>query len=261
MTLTRWDRAGSLPIPRDGRLRPELAALPADELPDVDTLFTFMRDAELRFQTLRMRIEERTQTTGGPMTTTFDVLVQHPGDAKVLTAEAGAGPAGHYEVWISDGSVVRTYVAARRVGTQRPVRERIRGVVDDLDLPGRSRIYVPVTQLPMESLPDLFIHPGGYCQNVLATGACQVTGSALHAGREAILLEVRHPRTVEVTADRPDFTIRLAVDRLFGAIVRLEESVAGQVTRLAVATVFEPDVTLPPAAFQFTFPSDAQILY
>ena len=58
MSSTRlWDRAASLPVPVDGRHRPELASLPAG-LPDVDTLFTFARDAELRFETLRMRIEE-----------------------------------------------------------------------------------------------------------------------------------------------------------------------------------------------------------
>ena len=261
MTLTRWDRAGSLPVPLDGRPRPELATLPADELPDVATLFTFMRDAELRFQTLRMRIEERTGTTHGDLVTTFDVLLEHPGRAKVLTSEPGAGPAGRYEVWVSDGSTVRTYVAERKVGTQRPVRPRVRGVVDDPDLPGRSRVYVPLTQLPMESLAEAFIHPGGYCQNVLATGECRVVGTAPHGDREAILVEVRHPRVVEVMADRPDFTIRLAIDRLYGAIVRLEESVGGQVTRLADAVVFEPDAPLPPSAFAFTFPTDAQILY
>jgi hypothetical protein len=260
MTLTRWDRAGSLPVLRDGRQRPELTSLPTDDLPDVDTLFTFMRDAELRFQTLRLRIEERTKTAAGPTLAAFDVLLQHPGRAKVLTSEPDAGPAGHYEVWISDGEVVRTYVAARKVGTQRPVRPRIRGA-DEPDLPGRSRVYTPVTQLPMESLPDLFIHPAGYCQNVLATGECRVTGEAIQGGRQTILLEVRHPRVIEVTADRPDFTIRLSVDRLYGAIVRLEESVAGQVTRLATATVFDPDAPLPPAAFEFRFPSDATILY
>jgi hypothetical protein len=261
MTLTRWDRAGSLPVPRDGRSRPELATLPNDGLPDVDTLFTFMRDAELRFETLKMRIEERTQTAEGPRLEVFDVLLQHPGRAKVLTSEAGVGPAGHYTVWISDGELVRTYEADRKVGTQRPVRPRVRGVIEESDLPGRSRIYVPLTRLPAESLPDLFVHPGGYCQNVLATGECRITGESLQQGREAIHVEVRHPRVIEVTADRPDFTIRLAVDRLFGAIVRLEESLSGEVTRLATATVFDPNAPLPPGAFEFRFPTDATVLY
>jgi len=261
VTATRWDRAGSLPVPVDGRRRPELAALPPEELPDVTTLFTFMRDAELRFQTLRMRIEERSVTATGPTLTTYDVVLQHPGQAKVLTSQPDAALAGGYEVWVSDGETVRTYVADRKVGTQRPVRPRVRGVDDEPDLPGRSRAYLPLTQLPMESLADLFIHPGGYCQNVLATGECRVVGTEVHEGREVILLEARHPRTVEAMADRPDFTVRLAVDRLYGAIVRLEESIGGSVTRLAVAVVFEPDTPLPPSAFAFTFPTDALILY
>jgi hypothetical protein len=260
VTVTRWDRAGTLPAPA-GRRRPALATLPPDELPDVDTLFDFMRDAELRFDTLRMRIEERTGTTHGEVISATDILLRHPGHAKVLTSDPRAGPAGHYEIWISDGKTVRTYVADRRVGTERSVRPRVRGVVDDPDLPGRSRIYVPLTQLPMETLPELFIHPGGYCQNVLGTGDCLVTGEVLHGGRQTILLECRHPRVVEVMADRPDFTIRLSVDRLDGAIVRLEESIGGRATRLAEAVVFEPDAPLPPAAFDFSFPSDAQVLY
>ena len=52
-------RAADLLPVRRRRRRPELVALPADELPSVAELFTFMRDAELRFDTLRMRIEER----------------------------------------------------------------------------------------------------------------------------------------------------------------------------------------------------------
>ena len=65
MTSTRlWDRAAALPVPADGRRLPELAALPIG-LPTSTTLFDFMRDAELRFATLRMRIEERTRTARG----------------------------------------------------------------------------------------------------------------------------------------------------------------------------------------------------
>ena len=58
MTSIRlWDRAADLPVPVGRRPRPELVALPPDTLPTLDALFTFMRDAELRFDTLRMRIE------------------------------------------------------------------------------------------------------------------------------------------------------------------------------------------------------------
>ena len=57
MSTRLWDRAARLPAPVDGRRRAEVALLPAG-LPDVPTLFTFMRDAELRFETLRLRIED-----------------------------------------------------------------------------------------------------------------------------------------------------------------------------------------------------------
>jgi outer membrane lipoprotein-sorting protein len=261
MTATRWDRAGSLPVPVRGRPRPELASLPPADLPSVAQLFTFMRDAELRFETLRMRVEERTATTQGDQTFATDIWLRHPGWARMLTSDADAGLKGEYEVWLSDGETVRTYVAARKVGTERPVRARVRGVTDDRDLPGRSRVYTPMTSLQMESLPDLFIHPAGYCQNVLGTGDTRILGASLLRDRETILVQCRHPRVVETVADRPDFTIDLAVDRLDGVILRLQETLGGRVTRVAEATVYQPDAPLPPNIFEFTFPSDATILY
>jgi hypothetical protein len=255
-----WDRAGSLPVPVAGRRLPELAAL-RDELPGLDELFTFMRDAELRFATLRMRLEERTWTARGEEVLVHDISLRHPGEAKVLTSVPIPGTTDGYETWVSDGTTVLTYVASRKVGTRRPVRPMVRGVTDGDDLPGRSRVYVPLTALPMESLPDLFVHPGGYCQNVLATGDCRVVGSTTVAGRIAIVLECDHPRTIEVTADRPDFAIRVTVDRLDGVILRLKESIGGQVTRDATVTSYVPDVPLPASAFAFTFPPDATVIY
>jgi hypothetical protein len=255
-----WDRAGSLPVPASGRPRPEVAAL-RDELPGVDALFTFMRDAELRFETLRMRIEEHAWGALGETVTVIDVALRHPGEAKVLSSVPARGTTGSYEVWVSDGQQVRTYAAARKLGTRRPARPTVQGVADDRDLPGRSRFYVALTPLEMESLPELFIHPGGYCQNVLATGRCAVTGTTVVAGREAIVLECDHPRTIEVAADRPDFRVRIAVDRADGAILRLEESIGGQLTRDAVVTSYEPNAPLPPSAFTFAFPSDTTFIY
>ena len=118
---------------------------------------------------------------------------------------------------------------AHGLGTQRPVRNRPRGL-DDPDLPGTSKVYEPLTALPMETLPDTFVHPAGYCQNVLATGRCTVTGTAIVSGREAILLECDHPRTTELPGDRPDFRISIAVDRDTGVILELVESIGGDVT-------------------------------
>ena len=97
-----------------------------------------------------------------------------------------------YEVWISDGDLVRTYSSTHRLGTQRPIRNRPRGL-DDRDFPGTAKVYEPVTALPTETLPETFVHPAGYCQNVLATGRCMVSGTEVVIGREAILRRVRPP--------------------------------------------------------------------
>jgi outer membrane lipoprotein-sorting protein len=260
MTSTRlWDRAALVPVAPDGRRRPEIVAL-APGIPTIDELFTFMRDAELRFETLRMRIEERTFTARGDQLVVMEVALRHPGHARVTTSEPDRGTAGNYEIWLSDGAVVRTYSAPHRLGTERPVRPSVRGV-NDSDMPGPARVYVPVTPLPMETLPETFVHPAGYCQNVLATGRCWISGTDIAGGREAIVLECDHPRTVERVADRPDFHIRIAVDRLEGVITRLTETIDGEVTRDAEVVVLEPNASLPPDTFEFRFPSGTTMLY
>jgi hypothetical protein len=238
---------------------PAIVALPVG-LPTVNELFAFMRDAERRFETLRMRIEERTFTTAGEHLVVVDTTLQHPGHAKILSSEPDRGTAGNYELWVTDGHMVQTYSARHRIGTQRPIRNRPRGL-DDRGFPERSTVYVPVTALPAETLPDTFIHPAGYCQNVLSTGACSISGTDLVAGREAIVLECDHPRTIELAADRPDFHIEIAVDRIDGVITRLIETIAGDVTREALVVAYDPDAALPPGAFDFSFPSDANLLY
>jgi hypothetical protein len=260
MTETRlWDRAAALPARTDGRRLPQVVTLTA-LLPTVTALFDFMRDAELRFETLRLRIEERAQNARGDELTTMETVLHHPGDARVITTRPGDPAKAEYEVWISDGELVRTYASAHGLGTKRPVRNRPRGL-DDPDLPATSRVYEPVTALPMETLPETFVHPAGYCQNVLATGRCTVTGTDIVAGREAILLECDHPRTTELAGDRPDFHISIAVDRDTGVILRLIESIGGEVTRHAEVVELLPDVALPPAAFHFVFPTGTTMLY
>lgn len=262
MTSTRlWDRAGSLPVPApDGRRRAELPALPPERLPSVAELFTFMRDAEARFLTLRLRIEERTLSAVGETMTAMDLILRHRGFARVTTTDPDAGVAGTYVVWLSDGENVRSYAAAHRLGTIRPVRRRVVGLGDP-DLPPSSKVYVPLTPLPVETLVETFVHPAGYCQNVLATGECAVIGSDLVAGREAIVLSCDHPRTTELPAEHPDYRIEIAIDRETGLIVRLVESVAEHVSRSAQATVVQPDATLPPTAFEFAFPEGTTFIY
>ena len=262
MTATRpWDRAAALPAPAGERPQPEVAAL-RGELPSVGALFTFMRDAEMRFDTLRMRIEERTWTARGEELTIHEVVLRHPGEVKVRSSVPALGTAANYEVWVSDGTTVQTYAAGRKLGTRRPVRPVVRGVgIDAADLPGSSKVYLPVTPLQAEAMPDLFVHPAGFCQNVLATGACQITGTVNIAGREAVVVECDHPRTVESVADRPDYRVVIAVDRADGVILRLEESMGGVVTRDATVASYEPNAALPPSAFAFTFPADTTFIY
>jgi outer membrane lipoprotein-sorting protein len=263
-TTQRWRGAADLiSVPAGRRPRPEIVALPGDELPSLDELFTFMRDAELRFDQLRMRVEERSFTSTGEHLTVSDVVLRHPHDAKVTTTVPNEGPKGAYDIWISDGETVRTFSGVHRLGTERPVRRTLVGVSgqDGRDLPGTSRVYAPWTDLQMETLPDTFIHPAGYCQNVLATGTCRVAGLDTIGGREAIVVECDHPRTIEMTADRPDFRIRLAVDRADGVILRLEESMGGVVTRDARVTEYAPNAPLLPNAFDFVFPTGTTMLY
>lgn len=254
-----WDRAAALPVPVDGRLYPELATLP-EGLPTVEDLFTFARDAELRFETLRLRIEERTLTAAGERLIVMDLALRHPGHARVTTTEPALGTAGNYELWISDGEVVRTYNATHHLGTRRPVRRVVVGL-DDPDLPGPSTTYRPLTALPMESLPDTFVHPAGLCQNVLSTGRCWVSGTAEVAGREAIVLECEHPRTIGIEADRPDHRLVVSFDRETGVIVRLEESIAELTTWDALAVELDPGAPLPASVFEFAFPSGTTVLY
>lgn len=257
MSTRFWDRAALVPADAAGRF-PEIVALPA-ALPTVAQLFTFMRDAELRFGTLRMRIEERTFTGRGESLVAMDVAIRHPGHARVTTTEQGRGTAGNFELWLGDGETVRTYSGRHRLGTSRPVRNRPRGLDDGF--PGPSRVYEPVTPLPLETLPELFVHPAGYCQNVLATGRTWISGTDLVSGREAIVVECSHPRTVERVADRPDFHVQVAVDRTEGIITRLVETMGGEITREALVTSLEPNAPLPPGTFDFEFPDGTTMLF
>ena len=257
MSTRLWDRAALVPIDAAGRFA-EVVALPTT-LPSVAELFTFMRDAELRFSTLRMRIEERTFTARGETVVAMDVAMRHPGHARVTTTEPDRGTAGNFELWIGDGETIRTFSGTHRLGTSRPVRNRPRGL--DGDFPGPARVYEPITPLPLETLPELFVHPAGYCQNVLATGRTWISGTDVVAAREAIVLECAHPRAIERIADRPDFHVQVAVDRLEGIITRLVETIGGDVNREAVVTSLEPDAPLPPGTFDFEFPDGTTMLF
>jgi outer membrane lipoprotein-sorting protein len=258
MTTRLWDRAAALPA-HGGERSPQLVALESG-LPDLAELFTFMRDAELRFRTLKMRIEERTFAARGELLTVMDVSLQHPGHARVVTSEPGKGAVAPSEIWLSDGETIRTYSTSHKLATQRPIRNRPRGL-ESRDLPGTSKVYEPLTPLPTETLADLFIHPAGYCQNVLATGECWISGTQDFAWGESIVVECDHPRSVEQFVDRPDYHIQIAVDRREGVITRLAETVRGELTRLATVVLLDPDAALQPSVFELELPEGTTTLY
>ena len=260
MSTLPWDRAASsLPVSAAGRRRPELVSLP-EGTPSVAELFTFARDAELRFETLRMRIEDRVATAHGERMLVVETTLRHPGEARVVTTDPTLGVTGNHDLWISDGRTVRTWSAEHRKGTERPARRRVVGL-DDPDFPGSATVYRPLTALPAESLPDSFIHPAGLCQNVLATGHTWISGTLDVAGREALLVECDHPRSIGIAADRPDHHLQVSIDRDTGVILRLVETIGGAVTRDAQVTSLLPDAALSPAAFVFSFPSGATLIY
>lgn len=254
-----WDRAAALVVSPDGRRAAAVASLTAN-LPSPEALFEFMRDAEARFTSLKMRLASRSSTAAGDERQTIDVAIVHPGRARIATAWPDRGPARNYELWVSDGTTVRTFSGIHAVGTVRPARRTVEGT-DGRDLPGRSRVYRPITALPADTLADAFIHPAGYCQNVLATGDCRTVGTDEVAGREVVLLTCAHPRTVEMAGDRPDAGVDVAVDRETGVILRQIERIGDRITRETVAEAFETNPSLPDALFELAFPSDARLIY
>ena len=195
------------------------------------TLFTFMRDAELRFSTLRMRIEEHAWTARGEEVLVHDVTLRHPGEVKVLTSRARRRHDRRLRgLGLGRRPPSRPTSRRARSGTRRPVRPTVRGVSGKSDLPGRSRVYVPLTAAPDGDAARAVHPPGGLLpERARRRATAGSTGSTTVAGREAIVLECDHPRTIEMTADRPDFAIRISVDRSDGVILRLEESIGGQV--------------------------------
>ena len=246
-------------------LRPAVIALP-ETAPGIEELFAFMREAERRFRTLRMRIVERTQTAAGPTETSVELWLAHPGRAKVIenrpipgTARSADEASKSYHVWVSDGERVRTYDSATNVTTNRPHRH-VPDEIADRSLPTFARVVPPITELPMESLPEAFVHPAGLARN-LATGRVSLVGQAHIAGREALVLEIAQPRTTIIETDRPDRSVVLGVDRDTGVVVLLEERVGETVTRRAEVTYLEPDAPIRDDAFTIHVPADAVTIF
>jgi hypothetical protein len=239
---------------------PELVVAPSPEAPSLSELFTFMRDAESRFASLRMRLVDRTLGADGEQVEYHEVWLRHPGQAKVVTRFDELAAHGASRVWVSDGTTVRIYDSRSRTASARPVRNRVRGATDP-SLPTFGQVHPVQTELPMESLPNTFIHPNGLCRNVLATADLSLLGTTRLNGREIFLLRADHPRTTKILIDRPDHDLEVGVDRFTGIVMLLIERVGEQVTRHAEVTALEPDAPIADAAFVLHVPEDAHTIF
>jgi len=241
-------------------LRTPTVVAPPSDAPSMTQLFAFMAEAELRFETLRMRIVDRTWTTHGEETEISEVWLHHPSRAKVLTRTGGDAPRAPSHIWVTDGESVRTYETQRNLLRVRPVRDRPEGLTRD-DLPPFARVYSPRTMLPMETLADTFVHPRGFCRNVLATGGLELLGTTERNGRETWLIRCLQPRRAEVLNDRPDRIVECGVDRLSGLIVLLIERFGETVTRQADVTDLTVDGPMTDEVFALHVPEGARRLY
>ena len=238
---------------------PSIVALDA-EAPTLNQLFTFMSEAELRVQSLRMRITDRVFSARGEEADQVEVCLRHPGHARVLTRRDADAMSRDYDVWVTDGELVKTYDARERLASVRPLR---RGVVgsDDPDLPGFSRLYAPLTPLPADTVAEAFVHPHGFARNVLVTGPVALVGTAMLEGREALIVRADHPRSTYVLSDRPDRWLEVGVDRSTGFLLLLVDHIGDQVTRHAAVTSLELDPPLPDEIFQLHLSGDVRMIY
>ena len=237
---------------------PELPVLP-EGTPALSELFSFMAQAELRFDSLRMRIVDRQVTTHGDESVVHDVWLRHTGFAKIVSTRGDAGD-GDYDVWTCDGETVHTFNALGRTATQRRAPRPPRGL-DDKDLPRHSQVYFTQTALQAETVADTFVHPNGLCRNVLSTGVVYRRGTTSIAGREAFLLRCDHPRASQLLLDRPDHWLEVGVDAQTGMILLLVEHVGDRITRHAQATNVRLDEVIPDSAFTIHTSSDTRTIY
>ncbi len=232
----------------------------ADDAPNIEALFSFARQAELRVRTLRMTIEDRVLNARGEQLTTSEIQLRHPGHARVTTRRGAERMTGDYQIWLSDGETATAYNAANKVASVRKLPARVAGS-DQADLPPFARQYAPLTRLPAGSLAETFIHPHGLFRNVLVTGPLAVVGTQPVAGREAIVVRARHPRSAKVLVDRPDRSIDVGIARDCGFVVLLIERIGETITRHAEVTALDLDPTLFETAFELKLPADARKVY
>jgi hypothetical protein len=247
-----------VPVP-DRLPEPQLVVLP-EATPDIEELFRFAREAELRVRGLRLVIEERLVTARGDETHRHEVWLRHPGQARISTYRDEALPSHDYRIWLLDEGLVTTFEPARKVASRRPLQQHVVGV-DRAGLPAFARQSQPLTALEPGSLADTFVHPHGLFRNVMLTGPLAVEGTRMVGGREAIFVRVDHPRSSKVLVDRPDRSVEVGIDRQTGFLLLLRERIADVVTRDAEVVVLLVDPVIPATAFELRLPAETRMLY
>jgi len=232
----------------------------ADDVPSIEELFAFSREAELRVQTLKMIIEERVVTAKGSDTIRHEIQLKHPGHARVATRRSSEPLSHDYDIWISDGQKITAYEASNRLVSVRQHQALVVGSDSD-DLPPFARQYQPVTQLPAGSLAEAFIHPHGLFRNVLVSGPLSLVGVQPVANREAVVVRSEHPRSAKVLVDRPDRSIEVGIGRDSGFVLLLIERIGDTVTRHAEVVSLELDPTIFDSAFEVKLPADVRKVY
>jgi hypothetical protein len=203
---------------------------------------------------------ERVANSRGEEVVRHEILVRHPGAARVTRRRSADPLSRDYDVWVSDGETITTFDAWDRLAS---VRRRMATVVgaDRADLPARARIRPVLTPLPAPSLADAFVHPRGLLRHVVSSGPHRIAGTALVAGRETFIVEVDHPRSALVLSDRPDRGVTVAIDRMTGLVLLLLESIGEAVTRHAEVASLELDGPIPDETFRVHLGPDVRLIY
>jgi hypothetical protein len=234
---------------------PPIATSLTPGLPTPAELFDFVGGAERRFRTMRLRIEERAVTAAGESVGRVELLIDRP-HARVTTVQ----PQGGYEVWLTDGTNVRSYNAATKTTTLRPHRAAPTGL-DNRGLPQNSRVPTNMGPLPGRGWATSFVRPGSFCSTVLAGAVLGAVHETQLAGRVALTIEAAAPRAVALDGDRADFRFRVSFDRLTGVLLGVEEFRGAHLVRSALCTTFEADASIPASAFDLELPPDVVTLY
>ena len=187
-------------------------------------------------------------------------LIRHPDRVRVTVRHADLEMPRDHETWAFASGMITTWSAIHGTRTERPARRGIVGL-ESTTLPPTSKVYRPLTPLPIDSIAEVCDPPGQLPAERRLHGRGRRHRPARVAGREPYVVESLRPRTTRMAADRSDASIRLAADAALGVISLLEQRLGDRVVRRAEAVSIEPDADIPDAAFDVAIPSTARRIY